>query len=180
MYEIKHPKQIRILEPFIFFVIAILVILYAISALNTGDWLWFAGQNVDATPDRIVIWDHGEKIVLQPGHENFNELATAVHESLHDFSNTDLISLGFGEDTLDYYETNGVMVELFYNNPVAYRASFRVGQPTHMLVPLEGRHAGNDYFFRGDQGTWWFGAMRMADSEPLYAALSDLGYWQPN
>ena len=126
MYELKHPKQIRILEPFIFFVVAILVIVYAISALNTGDWLWFMGGTVDATPDRIVIWDHGQKIVLQPGHEDFNELATAVHESLHDFSNTDLISLGFGEDTLTYYESNGVMLELFYNNPVPYRATFTV------------------------------------------------------
>ncbi len=180
MTELKHPRQIRVIEPFIFFALAIVVIIYAINALNTQDWLWFASQNVDATPDRIVIWDHGKQIVIQPGHEDYNELATAVHESLHQFSNTNLINLGFGEDTLDYYENDGILLELYYDTPVIYRASFRVGHPTQMLVPIEGRHAGQDYFFRGSEGTWWFGAMRMADPEPLFSALNKLGYWQPS
>ena len=131
---------------------------------------------MDATPSRIIIWNHGEKIVIQPGHESFIELSTAVHQSLHEFSNTNLINLGFSEDTLTYYETNGVMLELYYDNPLNYRASFRVGEPTQLLVPVEGRHAGSDYFFRGDKGDWWFGAMRMANPEPLFTALSQLGY----
>ncbi len=179
MTELKHPNQIRIIEPLIFFILAIVAIIYAINAMNTQDWLWFASGNVDATPDRIVIWEEGEKIVLQPGHEDYDELATAVHESLYKFSNTNLINIGFGEDTLTYYEDKGVLLELYYNTPVHYRASFRVGSPTQMLVPIEGRHAGHDYFFRGSEGTWWFGAMRMANPEPLLLTLQELGYWQP-
>ena len=178
MSELKHPSQIRVVEPIIFFALALVVIIYSINALNTQDWLWFASGNVDATPDRIVIWDHGEKSVLQPGHEDYAELATAVHQSLHKFSNTNLINIGFGEDTLTYFEKDGVLLELYYNSPVPYRASFRVGQPTQMLVPIEGRHAGHDYFFRGAEGTWWFGAMRMADPAPLLSTLEEMGYWQ--
>jgi hypothetical protein len=64
MSELKHPGQIQIVEPFIFFVLAIIVIIYSINALNTQDWLWFASGNADAGhdyflprgPKNLVVW----------------------------------------------------------------------------------------------------------------------------
>lgn len=176
MIELKHPRQIRLIEPFVFFVVIGLLFVYLLGAFNSQDWIWFASSAVDAHPDRIVVWQSGEQTVIQPGHEDYEQLAEAAHLSLSDFSNTDMINIGFGEDSLAYYDDDGVMVEFFYNQPVDYHAAFRVGEPTKLLVPVNGRHAGYDYFFRGGDGEWWFGAMRMADSAPLFNALTELGY----
>jgi hypothetical protein len=176
MVELKHPRQIKILEPFFLFALITILLIYAINVLNTEDWLWFISRSVDAHPNRIVVWLEGEKIVIQPGHEHFTQLSEAAHHSLHDFNNTNLIDIGFGEDTLTYYESNGVLVELFFDQPVEFHAPFRTGEPTQLLVPVNGRHAGHDYFFRGSKGEWWFGAMRMTDSSHLLSALSALGY----
>ncbi len=176
MVELKHPRQIKIIEPFIVFILSTLLFVYAINALNSQDFLWFISRTVDAHPNRIVVWQDGEQIVIQPGHDDFPELSEAAHESLRDFNNTNLINIGFGEDTLSYYEDTGVMVELFYDRPVEFHAPFRTGDPTQLLVPVNGRHAGYDYFFRGGKGEWWFGAMRMADSSYLLSTLAELGY----
>ncbi len=176
MAELKHPRQIKVIEPFIGFILIVILIIYALNAINTNDWLWFASTSVDAHPNRIVVWNDGEKMLIQPGHDDYIKLAEAAHLSLHDFSNTNLINIGFGDDTLAYYEDDGMMIELFYDRPLNFHATFRTGEPTKLLVPVNGRHADHDYFFRGGQGEWWFGAMRMADSTHLLNTLAELGY----
>ncbi|MEZ4645787.1 MAG: hypothetical protein R3E31_24210 [Chloroflexota bacterium] len=176
MVELKHPRQIKVWEPLFLFVAITMLIIYAINALNTQDWLWFASKTVDATPDRIVIWHDGEQRLIQPGHDDFIELARAANVSLSRFSNTDLIHVDFNEETEAFYAQHGTLVTFFYDNPLDFHAPFRTGKPTQLAVPVNGRHAGYDYFFRGDKGVWWFGAMRMADSGPLLRTLAELGY----
>ncbi len=176
MIEMKHPRQIQLLEPLVWFALITASIIYALMAFNSGDWLWFTSKAVDARPNRIIVWQDGDQFVIQPGHDDFLQLSEAAHESLKDFNNTNLINVGLGEESLSYYEDKGVLVELFYDRPVKFHAPFRTGEPTQLLVPINGRHAGYDYFFRGGQGEWWFGAMRMTDSTPLMNALSELGY----
>ncbi|MCA9934446.1 MAG: hypothetical protein H6662_13045 [Ardenticatenaceae bacterium] len=176
MIELKHPRQIRVWEPVVMFVAIAVLIVYAINVLNTEDWLWFRAQTIDATPNRIVLMVNGERVLIQPGHAEYQALATAVQTALQDFSNTDLINIDFNEESLTYYDNKGVLLELYYDNPINFHAAFRVGKPTQILIPIEGRHAGYDYFFRGDKGIWWFGAMRMADSLPLFQTLAELGY----
>ena len=68
------------------------------------------------------------------------------------------------------------MLELYFSRPVQYHTSYRTGDPTQLLVPIEGRHAGKGYFFRGAEGEWWFGAMRMGDPVPLLDTMARLGY----
>ena len=177
MTSTNYPNQkIRLWEPLIMLFVAVGIIIYGVGAFNSQDLFWFLSKSVDATPNRIVILVNGEETVIQPGHDDYIALSTAVNASVSDFSNTNLINIGFGEETLDYYDTDGVLVELYYDNPLNFHAPFRTGKPTQLLVPVDGRHAGKDYFFRGDQGEWWFGAMRMADPEPLFTTLAELGY----
>lgn len=176
MIELRHPKQIKVWEPLALFLGITLFIIYAIAALNAQDWLWFASNTVDVTPDRIVIWQDGKRIMIQPGHEDFIKLSQAANASLHDFNNTDLINVDFNQETEAFYAKQGVLVELYYDHPIDFHAPFRTGHPTQLAVPISGRHAGKDYFFRGDKGEWWFGAMRMTDSIPLLTAMAELGY----
>ena len=108
MIELKHPRQIKLFEPLIWFALITVTIVYALMAFNSNDWLWFTSKAVDAHPNRIVVWQDGEQIVIQPGHDDYLYLSEAVHQSLRDFNNTNLINIGLGEESLAYYEDKGV------------------------------------------------------------------------
>lgn len=172
----QHPSKIRIIEPFLTFVILGAVAIYLVNALNTGNWLWFQSRATNVRPSRIIIVDHGQRKILTPGQEHFNELADAISQSLSRLNNTDLIGIGLSETTINDYATNSLVLELYFDTPVHFNTMARTGEPTQLLIPIEGRHADGGYVFRGARGEWWFGAVRMADPAPLYSALEQMGY----
>jgi hypothetical protein len=83
------------------------------------------------------------------------------------------------EATLAEYQERGTILELYFDEPVDVHLPFDDGQPTALLIPIQGRHAGRGYVFRGKDGKWWVGQLVMSDSQPLLEALSTLGYVQP-
>ncbi|MBE2198438.1 MAG: hypothetical protein IAE79_07480 [Anaerolinea sp.] len=179
----NHPSKIRVYEPFLWMVVIGAGIVYLLNAFNSGTWLWFQSTATNVRPSRIIIIDNGQRTALSPGHANFHALADAASASLSKLSNTDLISIGLSDDTLEAYATHSLVIELYFDQPVQFNTLARVGKPTQLLIPIEGTHADGGYVFRGENGAWWFGAIRMADPAPLYAALQHMGYtaaaWQP-
>ena len=171
----NEPRKIKVIEPFLTFLVVGLAIFYAINVFNTGNLVWFRNNATLEIPDRIVIYDHGQEIVLLPGHDNFNELANASVNALSKFNNTDLVPIGLSEQTLSDYETKSVVMILHYNRPVQINSIARIGEPTQLLIPIEGRHASGNYVFLGTRGEWLAGALRMADPSPLYLALETMG-----
>lgn len=172
----KTHKGLGVFEPFLILGLMAAIVIYAVNVLNTHDWLWFTSQATEIRPTRMVLVDRGQRTTIVPGHPDFNELSTALSQSLAELGNTNLIDVGLSAETLDYYNQHGVVLEVYFDRPVQYHASFRVGDPTQILIPVEGRHAGSGYFFRGAQGQWWFGALRMADPQPLYTVLQNMGF----
>jgi hypothetical protein len=172
----QHPSKIKVWEPILLFVVIVALIIYAVNAINAQDWLWFTSQATVIEPVEIVVVENGVRRTLVPGHAEFAQVSAAAKEALADIDSTDLINLGLSDETLDYFAENGVLLELYFREPVEFHTRFRAGEPTQILVPLAGRHAGNGYFFRGAEGEWWYGAIRMANPEPLYEALLGLGY----
>jgi len=57
-------------------------------------------------------------------------------------------------------------------SPVDFHLPFNDLQPTALLIPIEGQHAGHGYVFRGKNGIWLGGQMIMSDPQPLLDALS--------
>lgn len=172
-----HPNKIKVIEPFLVLILVAGAIVYLLNAFNSGSWLWFQGKaTVLEAPTRIVIVDQGERIVLQAGTEFYSELSEAAVQSLSKFSNTDLVSIGLSEQTLTDYAEDALVVELYFDKPLQFNTLARTGDPTQLLIPIEGRHAAGAYVFRGAAGEWWFGAVRMADPSPLYAVLQQMGY----
>ena len=171
----QHPSKIKIVEPLITFVIFAVSIFYLLTALNSGSWTWFLQSATNVRPSRIVLIEHGQQKIIAPGHADFNPLADAVSQSLSKLSNTDLVGIGLSQQTLADYETESVVLELYFDSPVEFNTLARTGNPTQLLIPIEGRHAGGRYVFRGAQGEWWFGAVRMADASSLYTALEQMG-----
>ena len=172
----KHPNKIRIVEPIISLIVFAVAVFYVVNVLNTGNWLWFRSTATHTRPSRIIIIDHGQRTLITPGHGEFNALADAVEVSLGKLNNTDLVSIGLSEQTLADYNTNSVVLELYFDQPVIFNTMARTGKPTQLLIPITGRHADGGYVFRGAEGKWWHGALRMADSAPITGALAQLGY----
>jgi len=174
--ESTHPTKIRIIEPFLGFVLFAIIAVYLINVFNTENWLWFRGNTVNVTPSRIVIIEDGRRTALLPGQEGFTELAAAAADSLSALNNSGLVNIGLSEKTLQDYQIDGLLLELHFDSPVVFNTNARTGEPTMLLIPIRGRHADSGYVFRGDRGEWWFGAVRMADPQPLFASLENLGY----
>ncbi|MCA9976406.1 MAG: hypothetical protein R3E31_12165 [Chloroflexota bacterium] len=172
----SHPSKIRVMEPFLLMVMIGAAMVYLVNAFNSGTWLWFQSTATNVRPSRIVIVDNGQRTVLSAGHANFDLLADAASTSLSKLNNTDLVSIGLSDQTLEDYATKSLIVELYFDQPVQFNTLARSGKPTQLLIPIEGRHAGGGYVFRGQNGSWWFGAIRMADPAPLYSALQQMGY----
>lgn len=174
--EMTHPTKIRVVEPFIALIVFIMATIYLINVFNTGNWMWFQNNNVNVRPSRIIILDHGQRTIIQAGHPAFNDLADAAAASLSKLNNTDLVNIGLSDQTMTDYATDSLIVELYYDSPVVFGGIARTGKPTQLLIPINGRHAGGGYVFRGDQGEWWFGAVRMAEPQYLLQALESIGY----
>lgn len=171
-----HPSQMSVWQPLALMGVFGVIVFYLVTAMNTQNWVWFLNETIHVTPSRIVVLHNGDEQVYTQGKDGFLELATAVEQSLSDLSNTALIEVGLSEQTLTDYATTSLVVELYFDQPVQFNSMARTGEPTQLLIPVTGRHSGSGYVFRGAQGEWWFGAVRMANPDPLFNTLDSLGH----
>jgi hypothetical protein len=172
----NHPNKIRVLEPFIGMALFIVAAIYLVNVFNTGNWAWFRGNTVHVRPSRIIIVEYGERTVLNPGHAAFTPLVEAATQSLSELNNSGIVDVGLSEQTLADYANSSLVLELYFDSPVVFNTAARTGKPTQLLIPIEGRHADGGLVFRGTNGEWWYGAVRMADAQPLLQALAQMGY----
>ena len=149
---------------------------YGIITVMSTDPLWFLGDASVPDPERIVIRIDGEETVLTADSPGYDLIVEATTEALSEFENLAPLSAGLSEATLAEYQHHGTILELYFNEPVDFHMPFDDHRPTALLIPIEGRHAGQGYVFRGKNGEWWAGQMRMSDPRPLLNALSALGY----
>ncbi|HEY1407710.1 MAG TPA: hypothetical protein VF434_02160 [Promineifilum sp.] len=165
-----------ILQPILTLLAAILLIAYVVGALNTGNWVWFLPIQPKFEPTRILVRDQGQSIEYRDGVTGFIELKRALDLALADFSNSDLVPLGLSDETLLEYNQSAVVVEVYYPEDIRFNTAVRMRNVNKLLIPIEGRHAGNRYIFLGTDGSWLTGAMVMADDAPLHEALRQLGH----
>lgn len=174
--EMGHPARNNVLKPFLVSLGFIFALIYGLIAFNTGDALWFAANTEVSQPLRIIIRDQGERIIYQPGDPEFDILSPLVEQSISSLNNSALIEIGLSENTLTDYNNTFTVMEIHYDQPIKFGTTFRTGEPTQLLIPITGRHAGAGLFFRGNADGWFYGALRMGDPMPLYTTLNELGY----
>ncbi len=154
----------------------LLLIIYAVGALNTGNWLWFSPVQPEYKPSRVLVRVAGQSTEYRPGDAGFDELTAAFDTAFADFSNTDFVPLGLGEDTLREYNETATVVEIYYPQDIRFNLPVRMRNVDQLLIPIEGRHAGNRYVFLGSNGRWLAGALTMSDDMPILDALRALGH----
>lgn len=173
-YEPLHRKSLW--EPILIFVATIGLLVYGVITAISGDALWFLGGTSLSDPQRIVIRVAGVETVLTSNSPGYEILAKATRKALASFITSTPIPLGLSAQTLEDYQHRYTVLELYYDEPVNFHLPFDEGQPTALLIPIQGRHAGHGYVFRGGNGEWWARPLRMSDEGPILDALSALGY----
>jgi hypothetical protein len=147
---------------------------YATVALTSRDPLWFLNRFEDR-PERLVLYDKGQRHELRPGDRGFDELAEAVRASLAGgFAR--LSAVGFSAETLHDAYSQQRTLEVFWGQPVELHAWFPTGRTTQMLFPLTGRHAELSIVLLGDGGEYRAGAPVLETMEPIRDALRAMGY----
>jgi hypothetical protein len=176
MYTSTKPAHRSVLRPLL--VISTLLALFVYSTLTilSQDPLWFLNRAVVPDPERIIIRVDGEETVITPSAPDYAPLVYATREALSKFENWSPGSLGLSEMTLAEYQKEGIVLELYFPEPVDFHLPFNDYEPTSLLIPIEGRHAGHGYVFSGKGGRWWAGQLIMSNPQPLLDALSALGY----
>lgn len=172
-------KKPSIFKPLIILVLTIGAIFYLVGLLNTGNPMWLLRSQPDYTPSRVVIRDSGAATVYEPGDVTFDALATALDSSFSAFTNANLAPLGLSEETLQSYDDGGLVVEVYYPEPIQFNTPARMDNIDQLLIPMRGRHAGNGYTFVGSDGSWLAGALVMRSDEALRTVLRQLGYLEP-
>ncbi len=172
----ENKQGSSVLQPLLIFVGAILLIVYLVGALNSGNWLWLLPIQPDYEPARILIRDNGQTTEYRPGVDGFIELAAALDLAFSDFSNLDLIPIGLSDETLQDYNESSLVMEIFFPQDIRFNTIVRMRNVNQLLIPIEGRHAGNRYVFLGADGRWLTGAFVMANDQPIRDTLSALGY----
>lgn len=112
----------------------------------------------------------------RPGDAGFDQLAAALNETLSAFKNRDLVPIGIGDETLRAYYEEGLVVEAFYATEVRFNLPARFEGINTLLIPVDARHAENNYVFLGRNREFLASALQVESREPLDNALRVLGY----
>ena len=170
------PKRKGLLEPILVFAGVFGLLVYGVVTAISGDTLWFLGGASLPDPQRIVVRVEGEETVLTANSPGYDIIVKATKKGLSSFVNSAPVPLGLSDETLEDYERRFTVLELYYDEPVDFHLPFDDGNPTALLIPIQGRHAGHGYVFRGGNGQWWHRPIQMTDPQPIFDALSALGY----
>lgn len=176
MTSVRQSQHKGILRPLLVVLGSILLFAYGIIALLSQDPFWFLTRAEVPDPERIVIRVDGVETVLNAATPGYGQIVEATREALSGFKAWAPGSAGLSESTLQEYQQRGIILELYFGEPVDFHLPFNDGRPTALLIPIEGRYAGEGYVFRGKHGRWWAGQLTMRDPQPLMDALSALGY----
>lgn len=170
--------KIKIWEPLLILIGVGLGILWLINALNTGNALWFLPIQPVYEPSRLIIRNYGETITIRRGEPGYAEIAEALNETLSDFDNTALISIGLSEETMRRYNEEELVLEAYYADDIEFNTPVRMTGIRQLLFPIDATHAGSRYVFIGSNGQWRVGAMVVQDDTPLRDVMRTLGYLQ--
>lgn len=148
-------------------VVILLVAIYAIVSIATGDWLWFSGKFAE-TPNAILVHCYGETLEIEPGSYHFSALTDIVNEMLSGRKRWDSLSLS--DETYQDYQQHAAMkvLEIYYPQPVRVHTSNKFfSNVDNLIIPLEGRHAQTNAVFGRNQGLPAAGSLHVESTERI-------------
>jgi len=167
-------KQRRFALILLAVVILGLAAVYLAVVFTTHDFGWFQ-TGFDDLPNRVVVYQAGQRTEFQDGQSGYQELARAIQASLNQ-GVTGPSDLVMSQQNLDDAYFKDVTVEAFFSRPVKLHAWFNTGDPTQLLFPVTGEKAGVPVVFLGMNGVYLSNAPKLNTISPLLDALRKLGF----
>lgn len=174
MQYIGERKNPSIRNLIIIVVAALVLIIYAIMTITTGDLLWFS-SNFNETAYAVVLHCRGETVNIDQGSFDFSKLNSIMNESMSGRKRWD--SLTMSEGTYQDYQTNPqmVVVEFFYRDPVRVHSTYSYySDVNNLVVPIEGRHAETNAVFGQNDGVPTGGAMHIESTDSFKTFLQNM------
>jgi hypothetical protein len=156
------------------FMIALLMFVgayYALQLIMTGDPLWFR-TDFDAQPRHVVIQDRGVRTDIPPTDARFAPLVDAFNRSIE--RGYWSASMGFSDPTWALVESNGVIVETQYSEPVRLHGNFVPTTRMRVLLSGEKIHT-TELLFRSNPDEWDRIPLRLKDVSLLAQAVQRAG-----
>lgn len=141
MYPENYKNQPSLLKLLIISAVIIVILAYAVIAMNTGDLMWFSSRN-DNQPSAIVVHCYSEDVKLDPNSSHYAEINTIVNDALSGQKRWDPLSLS--ELTYEEYmmHPNMMTLEVTYPKPVRIHTNTAFfSNVDTLLIPLDARHS---------------------------------------
>lgn len=127
--------------------IIVIALVYAATAMNTGDLLWFWPRN-ENQPSGIVIHCYSEDVIVDPASNHYTAITTLVNNALSGQRRWDPLSLS--DITYEEYLSHPKMMtlEVSYPRPVRIHTNTAFFSNVEiLLIPLDARHAAKNAVF---------------------------------
>lgn len=174
MYSGQQLKPIRYRDILLTGAVIIGGLIYLIVWISTGDLLWFLPGVADRA-EQIILHDAGRTTVIGPDSPGYEAINAAINQVLSSRLGYQP-QFGLSDATRERYYSQDRVIEVFYAEPIKLHSPYRIGKPTSLLIPLEGRHADQNIVFTGAGGEYWPGVLTVETTEPIKEALAQYGY----
>jgi hypothetical protein len=176
MYAYQNrQKQPSILGMFGTVGVILVILIYAMISMNTGDPLWFYPV-FSVTPSNVTVLCYGEEVAVNPDSAEFGKLTEIFNQTLSGYKNWD--SLTMSETSWNEYQTNDQFATLVmsYGEPVRVHSIYKFFSSVDTLVvPLDGRHAASHAVFGMANDEPGAGSLHMETIDPLVDYVSGEG-----
>jgi len=150
------------------------IIVYGTISFSSNDWAWFM-RSFNEKPVEVIVYNQGERAQLTAGDTGFFELAEAIRVSMQR-GVARQSGVGISRDSINDAYTKYITVEAIFEKPFKLHAWFNTGNPTHILIPISGRHSDLSVVFLSRDGNYSTNAPAMKDLQPVKDTLRSLGY----
>jgi hypothetical protein len=141
------PHSPSLLKAGLLGIVIFATMLFLITAMNTGDLLWF-WPNFQEVPVEITVHCYGTDLQVDPGQPAFEAVNNAVNASLSGSKRWDQLSMS--DETYQEYQTNPavMVVEMSYDPPVRIHSQYSFFKHVDkLIIPLDGRHVSTNPVF---------------------------------
>jgi hypothetical protein len=150
-------------------------ILFMITAMNTGDLLWF-WPVFNQVPVGITIHCYGTDVEVKPGQPAFEGVTNAVNASLSGSKRWDNTSMS--DVTYQEYQTSPavMVIELHYDPPTTVHSQYAYFKKVNwLIIPLDGRSASTNAVFARTGEHTNSGSYHVKSTTPILTALQEQG-----
>ncbi len=176
MYQYEEEKtQPSLLNLGVIALVFIILAVYSMISLSTGDLLWF-WPYFSEEPAQVVVHCYGDSIVLEEDSPGFSDLVAAVNNIMSGRKRWDPLSLS--DETYEDYLNHATMltVEVVYNSTVRVHSMYKYfSNIERLIIPLDARHSQMNAVFGRTNDQPAGGSLHLTSNAPLLEEVNAQG-----